>query len=178
MGLIILDLDGTLVADALVEVSAGEGKTKLERRQHELYTAPTLLDNRLNVLGRAAEEGDSFAIVTNQGGVAWGYHTQAECYERIACTLRQLAFFGGRPFSVHVCFSHERATVQGFKIGAERRKPSSAMLEEALRAHNCEFHEFHGWNIPPVMVGDREEDKLAAQAAGVDFVAADEFFAA
>lgn len=181
MGLIMLDLDGTLVADALVEVSAGDGKTKLERRQHELYTAPTLLDNRLNVLSRAAEEGDSFAIVTNQGGVAWGYHTQAECYERIACTLRQLAFFGGRPFSVHVCFAHERATVSGFKAGAERRKPSAAMLLEAVHAHDppgSDWVSNVGRAPGYVMVGNHQVDEEAALAAGIDYVSADEFFAA
>lgn len=183
MGLIMLDLDGTLVADALVESEGAGGGKKLGRRQHELYHQPVLLENRLNVLAKAAEDGDCFAIVTNQGGVAWGYHTQAECYERIACALRQLAFFGGRPFSVHVCFSHERATVDGFKSDAARRKPSPAMLLEALDVHGPAIIAAAGGVLDrelvranALMVGDREEDSEAAAAAGVDFVGAGDFF--
>lgn len=174
MGLIMLDLDGTLVADAIVEIETEKG-TKLQRRQHELFHEPVLLENRLNVLDTAREEGDSFAIVTNQGGVAWGYHTQAEVYQRIGCALRQLAFFGGQPFSVHVCFAHERATVDGFKADAERRKPSPAMLNEAVEAHGLTGHEFEGGS-QVLMVGDRDEDYEAAAAAGVDFVPAEDFF--
>lgn len=178
MGLIMLDLDGTLVEDALVQMGS-----KLQRRQYELYTEPVLLPRRLDVLARAAEEEDCFAIVTNQGGVAWGYHTQAEVYERIGCALRQLAFFGGQPFSVHVCFSHERATVDGFKANADRRKPSSTMLEEAMRVHGPAVIAQAGGVLDAelvrsnsMMVGDRDEDRGAAEAAGVDFVLAEDFF--
>lgn len=167
MSLLCLDLDGTLVDNALVEVGG-----KLQRRQHELFTQPVLLENRLNVLGKLAEEDEDirFAIVTNQGGVAWGYHTQAEVCERIACALRQLFFFGSRPFSIHVCFSHPRATVDGFRSGADRRKPSPVMLHEAMRAHDVA-------PATTVMIGDRDEDREAAEAAGVDFEDAGTFFA-
>lgn len=173
MGLLLLDLDGTLVADALVEVDNGKGATKLERRQDELFTEPTLLPNRAEVIARAAEEDDSFAIVTNQGGVAWGYHTVAEVHQRIAVTLRQLDFFFGQPFSVHVAFDHPRATVSGFRTDpdrAPRRKPDPGMLLEA-RGHHDEAL------LYTLMVGDREEDREAAEAAYVDFAPAGEFFA-
>lgn len=166
MGLLLLDLDGTLIPNALVEVDG-----KLQRRQHELYTEPTLLPNRYEVLKKAAEEGDSFAIVTNQGGVAWGYHTQGEVYARIACTLRQLSFFWARPFSVHVAFMHPRATVPAFK-GDDGRKPSPFMIGEALGAHHA-----HADIDTALMVGDRDEDREAAESAQVDFVFAEEFFA-
>ncbi len=164
MGLLLLDLDGTLIDNALVEVDG-----KLQRHQHELYTEPTLLPNRYERLKQSADEGDSFAIVTNQGGVAWGYHTQAEVYARIAATLRQLCFFWGRPFSVHVAFMHPRATVPQFK-GDDGRKPSPFMIGEALGCHQAPA-------APVLMIGDRDEDREAAESAQVDFVHADDFFA-
>lgn len=171
MNLLCLDLDGTLVDNAIVEVDG-----KLQRRQHELFTQPVLLENRLSVLRSAAQDGWEFAIVTNQGGVAWGYHTVAEVYERIGCALRQLAFFGGRPLSVHVCFSHPRATVKDFKVGTQRRKPSGAMIREAIDAHLAAGVSSAGSLIR--MVGDRDEDREAAKDANVEFVHAGDFFGA
>lgn len=175
MGLIMLDLDGTLVADALVEVETPTG-TKLQRRQSELYTEPALLPNRYEVLQAAAAEGDSFAIVTNQGGVAWGYHTQAECLRRITNTVGRLSAFWGQPFSVHVAYMHPKATVPQFK-GDDGRKPAPAMLADALEVHqpggNLDPHE----GLPAaIMVGDRDEDREAAEAAGVEYAHPSEFF--
>lgn len=172
MGLILLDLDDTLIEGALVEVETATG-TKLERRQDERFHEPVLLPNCYTVLKHAATEGDSFAIVTNQGGVAWGYHTEAEVYQRIGRTLELLRFFWGRPFSVHVAFMHPKATVSGYK-GDDGRKPAATMLRAAQEAHGVE----PGSTGTTLMVGDREEDWEAAAAASVDFTPAEGFFAA
>lgn len=176
MGLIMLDLDGTLVADAIVEVDTPTG-TKLQRRQSELYTEPQLLERRYGRLKQSAEEGDSFAIVTNQGGVAWGYHTQAEVYQRIGRTLERLCFFWGQPFSVHVAWMHPRATLPQFK-GDDGRKPAPTMIQKAREAHTSET-DLEQWGLISnvLMVGDRDEDREAAAAAGVDFALAGDFFA-
>lgn len=168
MGLLCLDLDDTLIAGALVEVETPTG-TKLQRRQHELYTEPVLLPNRYDILQRAAGEGDRFAIVTNQAGVAWGFHTQAEVYRRIASTIGLLSCFWGRPFSIHAAFMDPRATLPQFK-GDDGRKPAPAMIFRAQGAAGVDPGE-------TLMVGDRDEDSGAAEAAGVDFVLAEEFFA-
>lgn len=172
MGLIMLDLDGTLVADAIVEVDTPTG-TKLQRRQSELYTEPQLLEGRYDRLKQSAEEGDSFAIVTNQGGVSWGFHTQAECYRRITSTVGQLSCFWGRPFTIHVSFMHPRGTLPQFK-GDDGRKPDPKMLIDAMRAHGLEPAE--SASQVAIMVGDRDEDREAAGTLGVDFAIAEEFF--
>lgn len=174
MGLLMLDLDGTLIADALVEVETETG-TKLQRRQQDLYSEPVLLPGVYDHLRLLAKEGDRFAIVTNQGGVAWGFHTQAECYRRISSTVGLLAGFWGRPFSIHVAFMHPRATVPAFK-GDDGRKPAPTLLRAALRAHG---HNGTPPDEPPfecLMVGDRDEDREAAEAAGVSFTHAGDFF--
>jgi HAD superfamily hydrolase (TIGR01662 family) len=51
----------------------------------------------------------------------------------------------------------------------DRRKPSPAMLIEAMQWFGVEPEEV-------VMVGDWETDRQAAEAAGVEFVWAEEFF--
>lgn len=176
MGLICLDLDDTLIAGALVEVETPTG-TKLQRRQHELYTEPVLAPRRHEILKRVAEEGDRFAIVTNQSGVAWGFHTQAEVYRRIASTIGLLECFWGQPFSVHVAFMHPRATLPQFK-GDDGRKPSGQMIWQAREAHGLlDFDPAAGHAPDTIMVGDRDEDRGAAETAGVDFVPAESFFA-
>lgn len=169
MGLICLDLDGTLVESALVEEDG-----KLQRPQTNVYAEPSLLPHRFDVLHRAAKEGDRFAIVTNQGGVAWGYHTVAEVNLRIARSIAALGFFCLAPFSVHVAWKHPRATVPQFRESdgeATRRKPAAAMLLEAMDAHGID-------QANTLMVGDLGTDTEAALAAGVDFALGADFFTA
>lgn len=168
MGLLCLDLDGTLVESALEEVEQG-GKSKLQPAPG-LFTEPRLRPNVAKVVERMALDGDSFAIVTNQGGIAWGYYTEEEAWARIGRAVALLHGFYGRPFSVHVCFAHPKATIERYRGGHERRKPSGAMINEAMRAHGS-------WaRFQVVMVGDLEADEAAARDAGVDFVPAGQFF--
>jgi D-glycero-D-manno-heptose 1,7-bisphosphate phosphatase len=164
MGLLCLDLDGTLVENALIEVDG-----KLQRPQTNVYVEPMLMPRRVQVVQRAAEEGDRFAIVTNQAGVAWGFHTVAEVMQRIGCAIGQLGFFFGAPFTVHYSLTHPRATVSQFRGEDERRKPGGGMILEAMRAHGVECDE-------TLMVGDLGEDEGAAEAASVSFAPADQFF--
>ncbi len=176
MGLVMLDLDGTLVEDAIVELENPESSKgfTLGRRQHEMYPEPTLKPNVYERLKQLAEDGDRFAIVTNQGGVALGYHTQAEVYARIAKTCALLSMFWGQPFSVHVAFCMPNGYVPGFK-GDDGRKPAKKMLRDALVVHYEDGDSEHV-RQRAVMVGDRGEDAEAAGAAGVVFEPAEIFF--
>lgn len=177
MGLLLLDLDGTIVESSLEEVDGKLGPAP------GLFTEPRLRPNVYDVLNRAALEGDRFAIVTNQGGVAWGYATEQEVHARISRAVALLDGFWGRPFSVHVCFAHERATVKRYRDGHERRKPSGAMLNEAIEAHlalglgdDLAMAPYGSLSVEILMVGDLEADKEAAAAASVDFAPAGDFF--
>lgn len=171
MGLLCLDLDGTLVESSLVE---RDGKLQPALG---LFTEPRLRPNVYDVIQRSALEGDSFAIVTNQGGVAWGYATAEEAYARISRTIGLLDCFFGRPLSIHVCFAHPRATIERYREGHYRRKPNPSMIFEATAAHGDNGIGVTGKHEEPVlMVGDLDDDKRAAVAAGVDFVHASEFF--
>lgn len=169
MGLLLLDLDDTLIEGALIEADG-----KLQRKQHELYTEPVLLPAVYDRLKLAAEEGDRFSIVTNQGGVALGFHTQADCYRRISTTIALLSCFWGQPCSVHVAFKMPKGYVPGFK-GEDGRKPGPQMLQDAMIAHYEDSTVYA--DRPVLMIGDRDEDREAAAAAGVDFQLSGDFFA-
>lgn len=168
MGLLCLDLDGTLVHSSLEEVDGKLGPAP------GLFTEPRLLPGVYQVLERAALEGDLFSIVTNQGGVAWGYATVEEAYARIGRTVGLLDGFFGRPFTIHVCFAHPRATMPAFKEGHERRKPSGTMIREAIDAHIGVG--VSSIDLEVLMVGDLDDDKKAAEDAVVDFAQAGDFF--
>jgi D-glycero-D-manno-heptose 1,7-bisphosphate phosphatase len=165
MGLLCFDLDGTLVESALEEVDG-----KLGPRPGEIFTEPRLRPNVHEVVKTAAEEGDRFAIVTNQGGVAWGYATEIEAWARIGRAVALLDGFFSQPFSIHACFAHPRATIARYREGHERRKPSGAMIVEATATH------YMAGGTDVTMVGDLDGDREAADAAGVEFIPAGTFF--
>jgi histidinol phosphatase-like enzyme len=174
VGLLCFDLDGTLVESALEEVDS-----KLGPKPGEIFTEPTLRPNVREAVYTAAEEGDRFAIVTNQGGVAWGYATEVEAWARIGRAVALLDGFFGRPFSIHACFAHPRATIARYREGHGRRKPSGAMIREAISVH----HEEKPLEVSPrelalgtSMVGDLADDEYAARDAGVEFIPAGQFF--
>jgi histidinol-phosphate phosphatase family protein len=71
--------------------------------------------------------------------------------------------------TIHVCCHHPKATVHPYDniAEAQRRKPSPAMLDEAMR--------IHGVNIEDtVFVGDMDSDEKASAAAGVYYLHADD----
>jgi D-glycero-D-manno-heptose 1,7-bisphosphate phosphatase len=86
--------------------------------------------------------------------------------------LRELAATAGMIGAGYVacCFNHPRAKIERYRKDDERRKPGPGMILEAMRV--CEVSE----PGQVLMVGDREEDRGAAEAAGVRFAWADEFF--
>jgi HAD superfamily hydrolase (TIGR01662 family) len=97
--------------------------------------------------------GALLAIASNQGGISRGLSP--------AAVERQLGWVSGELGVAAYRFAWE----------PERKKPGPAMLRElmaelgALPAETC-------------FVGDAESDRLAAEAAGVSFIYAGDFFAA
>ena len=140
------------------------------------------MQGRLERLRELREQGVYTAIVTNQGGVAWGIFEPDAMREFLDKQCREAGitrFF--------VCFhdtsdkAKERAKIKGLTgdedyrgytalyKGHHRRKPSPGMLLEAM----------DHFRVSPehtLMVGDRSEDERAAQAASCSFVWAWEYF--
>lgn len=173
--LYLFDLDGTLISSYM------EHPTKE-------YAAWYMLPGRITRIAQLLEEGHSVSVVTNQGSVAFGYTALDEVHTKFR-QVSQLLHFGGmwihhdtstsfegwheegQLLNVHifVCYADPRATVEKYRDGAYRRKPSPVMLHEACVVFNHAVEDTH-------YIGDRPEDQQAAHAAGIPFTWAEVFF--
>jgi D-glycero-D-manno-heptose 1,7-bisphosphate phosphatase len=176
--LYMFDLDGTLISSYMETES---------RDINDWHVLP----GRREILLHLKQEGHALAIITNQAGVAFGYATEEQVQAKIVQALVALGFdedeilfysHAGGPdttesvfhrISVHVCYGHPKSRDSRYSgAEAERRKPSPAMLLEAIGEPP--------FGTPPseyaVFVGDMESDREAARAAGVRYLDANEFF--
>jgi D-glycero-D-manno-heptose 1,7-bisphosphate phosphatase len=127
-----------------------------------------LLPGRLEKCQELREQGITLAIASNQGGVAFGFTIEAIATQEVADIAKQI---GAEHFMV--AFGHPKPK-RGFeRYGSPEmlslRKPEPGMLINLMRVCGASPDE-------TIMVGDREEDSLAAGAAGVKFVLAELFF--
>jgi D-glycero-D-manno-heptose 1,7-bisphosphate phosphatase len=152
--LVIFDLDGTLVRPA-------SGKEFPESALDW-----EVLPGRVARLRWLQRLGVPYGLASNQGGVAFGHMEPAAAAERVHRVARVLEVA-----HVQMCFHHPAGTVDRWRMSCFFRKPSTGMLLANLHAAGCAPDE-------ALMVGDREEDRLAAASMGLAFASADVFFAA
>lgn len=131
------------------------------------YGDVKVLPGRRERLAILRAEGHTIAVVTNQGGVAFGHQTEDEVNAKLTAALEALDI---QAAGIYVCFAHPQATVEGYREGHERRKPSPSMLLTAMNEYGYAPGE-------TVFVGDLDTDRQAAEAAGVRYIDAEEFFA-
>lgn len=156
-------MDGTLIESFL-----HQGESGLEPDPDFPYEKVKLRKGAAAMVRVLAREGAEFALITNQGGVAFGHQTEAVVGQRIGEMLRQLNWFEREPFSVHVCYTHPHATVEKYRLDDVRRKPGGGMLLEAMDAHGASRDE-------TVYVGDMNSDCWTAEGVGVNYFHVDEF---
>lgn len=162
--LYLFDLDDTLIRGYMSE-------------PRQPYDAVEPLPGRRAMLNRLIMRGDEICIVTNQGGVAFGYVTEEQADTKLNQALLRLGLSRTRssgdaqPSQVYACYSDIRGNPPwDDPVDAARRKPSGAMLLEAIAWYPAAAA------LGVLMVGDREEDLEAAKAAGVPFQWAHIFF--
>lgn len=111
--------------------------------------------------------------VTNQGGVAAGYKSLEDCIKEQMRTMELL------PAIKEINFCIDFAGKSAYRLGRSKslillpegpnyRKPGSGLLDAYLELFPL-FPEY------AIMIGDREEDRQAAYAAGIDFMWAEIF---
>jgi D-glycero-D-manno-heptose 1,7-bisphosphate phosphatase len=149
--LYIFDKDGTLIAP-------------LPGRPANSPEEQIVMDGVLEKLEELRQEGHTLAIASNQGGVAFGYMSAAEAVAvmRDAATKTGIMYWS-------VCPHHPDGTIERLSKDCYRRKPNPGMLKGLME--NTGFPK-----ALTVFVGDQESDRQAAEAAGVEFRWADEFF--
>jgi D-glycero-D-manno-heptose 1,7-bisphosphate phosphatase len=150
--LIIFDVDGTLV------------KTKSGATFRKNAEDWQWLEGRQPRLHELVREGKKLAVATNQGGVAFGYLDPLSIRHELMVMAKE-----GRIAAVEMCFTHPQATLPQYREDSPRRKPGPAMLESIIQASGEPKEKV-------LMVGDRGEDREAAENAGVAFMWAHEFF--
>lgn len=153
--LILYDYNGTLV-----ETLSGDA---FPRNTGDWRVLP----RRQTVCARWQALGVRMAIVTNQGGVAFGYQRSGDIAYQIEHVGRDLGMIGAM-----LCYGHPQATWHTLYITPpddDWRKPGPAMLQWLMDMTQ----------VTPertLMVGDRPEDAEAAKRAGVAFQWASEHF--
>jgi D-glycero-D-manno-heptose 1,7-bisphosphate phosphatase len=112
--------------------------------------------------------------ITNQGGVAAGFKSFEDCVEEQRRTMEMVPRIGLICFCTNAGESFFRlgrfngnirplpTENKNNKTWGNFRKPNPGMLNFAKA--------YYGVVTEILMVGDREEDQLAAQAAGVEFL--------
>lgn len=165
--LVLFDMDGTLITGYMDNPDKDYHKWDiLPGRAEKLFQ----IRRFGNTFGTHTEIG----IVTNQAGVAFGHITLEEGHKKV---FEQVASsFGINWKYVRACWYHPDATVPQYNdpVMCEFRKPSG---ESIKRIQEQWMHGRHQKSYPlTLFVGDREEDRLAAKDAGVDFQWAHDFF--
>jgi D-glycero-D-manno-heptose 1,7-bisphosphate phosphatase len=128
-----------------------------------------LLPGRSVKLQALRTAGHTVGLVTNQRGVAFGYHTKRDVDQRLEWVIQALALPGYVP--LYVCYSHVNGQEPyNDPIDAARAKPSGVMIVDAM----IDYPEAAAKGV--LYVGDRSEDQEAAADAGVMFQWARVFF--
>lgn len=157
--LYIFDKDGTLVGVP----------SPAENRPANRPEEQSLLPGRLEKIQRLRELGARIAIASNQGGVAWGFIS----YEQAAALMEDCARKIGGADAIRFCPHDARAAgspnARMYAVQCNCRKPAPGMLLSILREMKAD-------PADAIYIGDRPEDEAAAQAAGVRFAWADDFF--
>lgn len=191
--LYVFDVDGTLIRgfiqEEVCDKCKGEGRVMESPRmmgsswkkcepckgkgrlfgEHLPYGDVEMLPGRREKLAELEKQGHTFAIATNQGGVAMGYQTEIEAMRKMAWVVHEM---GVRRVSQHIAFHHPEARVEGYADPelVKLRKPNPGMIYWAMGAHNVKDRS------QVVFVGDLPTDRDCAENAGVRFEWAEEFF--
>ncbi|MBR0558846.1 D-glycero-alpha-D-manno-heptose-1,7-bisphosphate 7-phosphatase [Neokomagataea anthophila] len=99
-------------------------------------------------------------VVSNQSGVARGYFSE----DAVRDFNRHLQYYyaerGARIDAFYYCPFHPQATIERYRCDHDERKPRPGMIERALKEHALD-------RARSFMVGDKESDIQAAQAANI-----------
>lgn len=109
---------------------------------------------------RLNEAGYRVVVVTNQGGVAHGLYTEQNIHAFHAEMQARLLAEGAHIDAFFYCPFHPAGTIAEYAIAHEDRKPGAGMLHRAMA-------EWPTDKESSFLVGDKETDLQAAEAAGI-----------
>jgi len=149
-----LDLDGT------VRQGKDDALGRFVNGPEDVVVFPEAVE----MMRRWKAGGGRIIGVSNQGGVSLGIVS----YEKVAAAIRETHRQCGELFDkIAFCIHHPDAKTPEFARCWCRKPKPGLIIESAL---DCAAH--FGEYYPPymgLMVGDRDEDRLCAENAGLDF---------
>jgi D-glycero-D-manno-heptose 1,7-bisphosphate phosphatase len=165
--ILFVDCDGTIREPA-------SGATFINRPDDQ-----RIIEGVAQALTYYQKKGYTIIGTTNQGGVAAGHKQLEDAIAEQEYTLKLLPqirnIFFCPDFEGQYCWivgGHEPKPIHLADWGkpwiGQFRKPSAGMIHAANRLLGSEPIDSGHW-----MIGDREEDKLCAAAAGINFIWAD-----
>lgn len=113
---------------------------------------------------REQEPNAQFLIASNQGGVAFGHLTLEEANAMVQKALSDI----NGSLSVF-CPEHPDGTVVPYNVPSQYRKPAPGMILYLMSELDADPEAV-------MYIGDRPEDEQAAEAAGITFQWANDFF--
>lgn len=122
-----------------------------------------LLPGVASAIKRLNDAEMAVVVVSNQSGVARGFHTEDDTKRFNAELDAQLRAKGARVDGWYFCPHLPEGTVQEYAKKCECRKPKAGMLMQAAREHCIDLAKSY-------LVGDKESDIAAGAAAGVQTV--------
>ena len=118
------------------------------------------IDGIFDLCKRAQDLGYLLIVVTNQGGIAKGFYSEEEFLELMKWMESEFEKREIKITKTFYCPCHPEGKIEKYRQNSFDRKPSPGMLLKAIE----EF------NIDPkksLMIGDKETDMQAADAAGI-----------
>jgi len=118
-----------------------------------------LIDGSAAAIRKLNDAGLPVYVITNQGGIAFGYLTEAALETIHVNMLERLAEAGAHVDGIYSCPYHPKGTVPPFDRESSCRKPGIGMFELARDEHDLDLSTSY-------YVGDMTSDMLAGQRAG------------
>lgn len=109
-------------------------------------------------------DGHNLAVASNQGGVAFGFINNDEAK---ALVVHAASLIGTKDYTY--CPHHPDGTDPVFGTACDCRKPAPGMLLQLMLRNGVAWSD-------TIFIGDQESDLQAAEAAGVRFEWAKDFF--
>lgn len=106
------------------------------------------------------DRGYLVIVVTNQAGIARGYYTEEKFLYFMDWMNGELRRRGAHIDAFYYCPHHPTEGIEPYRRECRCRKPAPGLLEQALEDWPVDLER-------SFLIGDKESDLLAAQAAGI-----------